>query len=395
MEQMLLSGSSVVVASAISSACVAASSAGRSSSLQLECVRRSLSLVGIGCEGNRRFVGSRPELLGSRLLERASGVARVSAGQTSSGDFTVQRRTFLRNYAAYWLFACTAAMTDTAGAQPAAKSSDASQGLAIFYNYALAFNPAKSRLALEEKNIKYVETKIDLFNGQSLEPWYLRLNPSASAPTLVVGDEKITESVEIIRWADRQGAPLGGDSVDRAFVDEWLNKVDAWDGNLFAAANSPAGAALKYSTEYKFKVAEANAKRNPDMAELYKEKISTLKKNYIDEPNDEAVCDANRQQLRVLLDEAETRLATNKFLAGPAYSAADAIFTPVIYRIYLLKKDGEYLSSRPNIKRYYEEIKKRPSYKKVFSVSDSALASAGEVLPAVGQVLFATLTGKY
>lgn len=223
----------------------------------------------------------------------------------------------------------------------------------------------------------------------------MRLNPSASAPTLVVGDEKITESVEIIRWADRQGAPLGGDSVDRAFVDEWLNKVDAWDGNLFAAANSPAGAALKYSTEYKFKVAEANAKRNPDMAELYKEKISTLKKNYIDEPNDEAVCDANRQQLRVLLDEAETRLATNKFLAGPAYSAADAIFTPVIYRIYLLKKDGEYLSSRPNIKRYYEEIKKRPSYKKVFSVSDSALASAGEVLPAVGQVLFATLTGKY
>lgn len=93
--------------------------------------------------------------------------------------------------------------------------------------------------------LQYVEQKIDLFNGESLEPWYLKINPSASAPSLVVGNEKITQSVEIIRWADRQGAPLGGDSVDRAFVDQWLNKVDSWDGNLFAAANTPAGAALK------------------------------------------------------------------------------------------------------------------------------------------------------
>jgi len=95
--------------------------------------------------------------------------------------------------------------------------------------------------------LQYVEKKIDLFNGESLEPWYLKINPQASAPSLVVGNEKITQSVEIIRWADRQGEPLGGDSVDRAFVNEWLNKVDAWDGNLFAAANTPAGAALKVS----------------------------------------------------------------------------------------------------------------------------------------------------
>jgi hypothetical protein len=32
--------------------------------------------------------------------------------------------------------------------------SDAAQGTVIFYNNALAFNPAKSRLALEEKNVK-------------------------------------------------------------------------------------------------------------------------------------------------------------------------------------------------------------------------------------------------
>lgn len=242
--------------------------------------------------------------------------------------------------------------------------------------------------------LQYIENKIDLFNGQSLEPWYLKLNPNASAPTLVVGNEKITESADIIRWADKQGTPFGGDSVDRALVDEWLSKVDAWDGNLFASANTGAGGLLKFTTTFKIKVAEANAKRYPELAEVYKQKITSMQRS-IDDPTTEAIADANRKQLVSLLDEAETRLASNKFLGGPAYSAADVIFTPVVYRLYQLKKDKEYLDSKPNVKRYYEELKKRPSYKKVFSVSDSGLSSALQVLPAVGKILFSKVTGKY
>lgn len=243
--------------------------------------------------------------------------------------------------------------------------------------------------------LQYNEEKIDLFNGDSLEPWYLKINPQASAPSLVVGDEKITDSVEIIRWADRQGAPLGGDSVDRAFVDEWLNKVSAWDGNLFVAANTPGGAVLKVSTEYKIKVAEANAKKNPDMADLYKEKISAMTKNLIENPNNEKVTEDNRKQLGALLDEANARLANNKYLAGPAYSMADVIFTPVLYRIYQLKFDSQYLDSRPNIKRYYQELEKRPSYKAVFGTSDNPIAAAGEVIPSIGKVVVDKVTGKY
>jgi glutathione S-transferase len=289
-----------------------------------------------------------------------------------------------------------AAPFGSAAAQPAPQDSEASSNTVIFYNYALAFNPAKARLALEEKRIPYVEQKIDLFNGESLEPWYLKINPSASAPSLVVGNDKITQSVEIIRWADRQGgAPLGGESVDRAFVDQWLNKVDAWDGNLFAAANTPAGAALKVSTEYKIKVAEANAKKNPDMAKLYEEKISTMRKSLIENPSNESLAKENRAQLQALVDEAEARLTSNKFLAGDAYSAADVIFTPVLYRIYQLKKDSEFLNGKSNVARYYEELQQRPSYKTVFATSDSPLASAKEVVPSIGKVVVDKVTGKY
>lgn len=267
-------------------------------------------------------------------------------------------------------------------------------GSAIFYSYPLAFNPAKSKLALEEKGIKYIEKKIDLFNGQSLEPWYLKLNPAGSAPTLVVGDEKITESADIIRWADKQGTPLGGDSVDRAVVEGWLQKVDPWDGNLFTAVHSGAAGVIKLCTQYKIKVAEANAKRYPDMAELYKQKATKLEA-VLTEPSDKAAVEQNQKQLTGLLDEAEASLSSKKFIAGDEYSAADAIFTPVLYRLQDCGKEKELLGPRPNVKRYYDELKKRPSYKKVFSVSDSGLATASTILPALGKVLFSKVTKRY
>jgi glutaredoxin len=69
-----------------------------------------------------------------------------------------------------------------------------------FYTYPLAFNPAKAKLALEEKGIKYVEKKIDIIGSEALEPWYIKLNPAGSAPTLVVGEKVIPESADIIRF---------------------------------------------------------------------------------------------------------------------------------------------------------------------------------------------------
>ena len=195
------------------------------------------------------------------------------------------------------------------------------------------------------------------------------------------------------RWVDQQGAPLGGDSVDRAFISEWLIKVDAWDGNLFVTANSSAGGVVKFSTKFKIKVAEANMKRNPELADVYTKKIGEMNR-IMNEPADTAKVQLNWKQLEALLDEAEARLSSSKFLAGEEYSAADAIFTPVLFRVGMAKKD-ELMASKTNIQRYYEELKKRPSFKKVFCVSNSGVATAGLVLPALGKIFLSKVTGKY
>ena len=54
----------------------------------------------------------------------------------------------------------------------------------ILYDYALAFNPAKARLMLAEKQIPYVKRHVDLFTGQSLSPEFLKLQPGGTVPVL-------------------------------------------------------------------------------------------------------------------------------------------------------------------------------------------------------------------
>ena len=69
---------------------------------------------------------------------------------------------------------------------------------------------------------------------------------------------------------------------------------------------------------------------------------------------DSAAADANRQQLVGLLDEAEQQLSKTAFLAGSAYSVADVMFTPVLFRLGMAGKTGFYLKARPHVSQYYE-----------------------------------------
>lgn len=68
---------------------------------------------------------------------------------------------------------------------------------------------------------------------------------------------------------------------------------------------------------------------------------------------DAAAGEANRQQLAGLLDEAEQQLSRTQFLAGDAYSVADVMFTPILFRLGMAGKTGEYLKPRPNVSSYY------------------------------------------
>lgn len=47
---------------------------------------------------------------------------------------------------------------------------------------------------LAEKKVTYTPKYVDLFNGQSLSPQYLAINPNGTVPVLVDGDKVISDS---------------------------------------------------------------------------------------------------------------------------------------------------------------------------------------------------------
>lgn len=172
-------------------------------------------------------------------------------------------------------------------------------------------------------------------------------------------------------------------------------------------APAPAGAAGLVASLQDFKVryAEARAKDHPELQQVYADKISAMKAAgegrgccmtalckvdrtqpatccasfyavwYVDtltcrlaadtglpcpllctpdaEGRDAAAGDANRDQLVGLLDQAEQQLAQTPYLAGNAYSIADVMFTPVLFRLGMAGKTRHYLEPRPNVSAYY------------------------------------------
>ena len=61
--------------------------------------------------------------------------------------------------------------------------------MTTLYSYPLAFQPGKVLLALAELGRTDVLVKnIDLFDGSSLRPGFMRINPSSTVPVLVVNE---------------------------------------------------------------------------------------------------------------------------------------------------------------------------------------------------------------
>lgn len=265
------------------------------------------------------------------------------------------------------------------------------------YDFPLAFNPPKAKLALVEKGLPFETQVINILGSEGVSPKFLGINPAGSVPVLQDRSKILTQSKEIIEFVDKLGAePLGGAGADRALVADWLEAVDAWDGNLFFSGNAGSTAAKLMGGlgSYKKKVAQARRAENPRMAETYDKKLAAMQ-TASDEGNDDAKVASNRQQLVKLLDRAEKQLASTNYLAGSAYSMADVIMTPVLYRIGTVGQDAKYINPRPRVAAYWRGLQSRPSFSVVFGPAKNPVVAAQLVLPILAQVTWATTTGRY
>jgi glutathione S-transferase len=93
------------------------------------------------------------------------------------------------------------------------------------YNFPPSTCSLKARIALAEKNLKWVDHRLLSKDNDHLKPAYLKLNPNGVVPTLVHESAVITESSVILEYLDEVFADVKltpSDPVERAKMRAWL-----------------------------------------------------------------------------------------------------------------------------------------------------------------------------
>jgi maleylpyruvate isomerase len=91
------------------------------------------------------------------------------------------------------------------------------------YSYFRSSAAYRVRIALNLKGLAYDYAPIHLLRdgGQQLKPGYRELNPDGIVPTLIEGDNVLTQSLAIIEYLEEthpEPALLPGTPLDRAFI---------------------------------------------------------------------------------------------------------------------------------------------------------------------------------
>jgi glutathione S-transferase len=215
----------------------------------------------------------------------------------------------------------------------------------------------KVRVALAEKGLDWDGELLDLMRGDQHRPEYARLNPNQVVPTLVHDGKVVIESTLITEYLDEAfpTPPLmPSDPYRRARARLWMKKIDdylhaACSTVTFATANRRA--LLRLSPEQ----LEARFRRMPDPA--YRERQRLAIAHGLDAPH---VAAAVRRYDKYI-GEMEAALGDAPYLAGEAYSLADAAATPYVNRAGMIGMDVLW-AERPRVAAWLARVRERSSF---------------------------------
>jgi len=210
--------------------------------------------------------------------------------------------------------------------------------------YGLAQSTCTQRVltTLIEKGLGYELIKIDFVAGEHKTPKYLEeKQPFGVVPVLIDEDGfKIYESRAICRYLELKYHGKGTELVP---------SKDAASKGLFEQAAS-------IETSY----------FDPSASGIVFEKLFKKMKGLGEA--DEARVATLKQQLNDKLDVYDKILAKQPYLAGQEFTLADLFHLPYGARLVQIG-EGHFFDSRPNVKKWWDTITSRPSWKKVQSLA--------------------------
>ncbi len=216
----------------------------------------------------------------------------------------------------------------------------------------------KVRIVLDEKGQEAREHLLTL-RGDQNDPAYMRLNPSGVVPTLVHDGRAIVESSLILYYLDEvfPAPPLMPSSPAARHRVRLYNKlIDEYMHNSCTI--------MTFATA--FRPNFLKVPREQWLAEINKAPLkrrAEYKRSVIEHGLDsEFVADALVQHRKMISWMAED-LANGPYLAGNAFSIADAAVIPYVLRLELLKLAGIW-TEHPAVAEWWARMRERPSVRR-------------------------------
>jgi len=232
------------------------------------------------------------------------------------------------------------------------------------YHFPPSLCSQKVRLVLTEKRVAWQERLVDIGPAmENYQGWYARLNPRMVVPTLVDDARVVVDSARIIRYIDEHfdGPSLTPSSADaRATMDTWLGRQDEFAFRELSYAIFPGllGRIVHKSFAKRRTTLRQRMAENPELAPCYEDRLRDVDawEATVREPRS---AEQLRGEATALLDEFGRHLEDRRFVAGAAYSLADAVWTVVLARTKQLRLDDRWSES---IRAYYVRMRERPSF---------------------------------
>ncbi len=223
------------------------------------------------------------------------------------------------------------------------------------YNAAISTCSQKVRMVLAEKQLDWLDHRLEFERGDHLKPAYLQLNPNGVVPTLVHDGEPVIDSSVINEYLDDVFPDVAlrpARKIELARMRAWRQYIDevATPSIRYPSFNNYFVIAFSHMSDEEFL---AFAQGKPLRRDFY------LKMGKNGFP--QAEVDAALRRLQETLERMERSLEVTEWLANDLFTLADISILPTVVRLDDLGLASMW-SDLPCVTHWYRRIQARPAF---------------------------------
>ena len=236
----------------------------------------------------------------------------------------------------------------------------------LLYDHPGSICSQMARLALVEKEVAFDRRTIDIMDkAEQFEPWYTALNPRAVVPTLQIGEEIVTDTINIVHRVDAEyGGPalVPADPAAAHAMDALMRDIMGLHYGVLLYSRRTAEGIVDPTIVARGRFLREQLSAHPERAELLQKRIDGNVRLQAILADRQAVT-GHINAARTLVARLDDQLSAHRFVAGSDYTLADCFATAALAR-FRLHGFQSWWSGGANafVAGYYARMADRPSW---------------------------------